>query len=136
MSLIKKLINNPLFFSIQRGIENYKIEKKWKNIYIWNMSLVKNTKLWEYTTIKNENIITNSEIWSYTYITHVCNINFTSIWKFCSIWQNLKCGLWKHPTDFVSTHPIFFSTWKQCQVTFADKDYYNERAKINIWNDV
>jgi len=136
MKLIKKIINNPLFISIQRSIENYKIEKKWKNVSIWNMSLVKNTILWEYTTIKNENLITNSIIWPYTYISHACNINLTTIWKFCSIWQNLKCGLWKHPTNFVSTHPLFFSTGKQCQITFADKNYYNEREKIKIWNDV
>ena len=136
MKLINKLISNPIFLSIWRSIENYKIEKKSKNVYIWYMSLVKNTILWEYTTIKNENIITNSKIWDYTYISHWCNINLTQIWKFCSIWQNIKCWLWKHPIDFVSTHPIFFSTWKQCQITFSDNNYYNEREEIIIWNDV
>jgi acetyltransferase-like isoleucine patch superfamily enzyme len=46
--------------------------------------------------------------------------------------------MWSHPTkDFVSTHPIFFSTWKQCQISFSDKSYYDElNHEIKIWNDV
>lgn len=137
MWLIKQILENPLKISIQRSINNFFLEKKNNNnSKIWYMSIVKNTSLWKYTTIKNENIIINSEIWDYSYISHASNITFTKIWKFCSIWQNFKSGLWKHPTNFVSTHPMFFSTWKQCQVTFADKNYYQERLKIEIWNDV
>jgi acetyltransferase-like isoleucine patch superfamily enzyme len=136
MSIINKLINNPLFISIQRSIQNYKIEKKLDNVVIWNMSLINNSNLWKCVTIKNETNITNSNIWDYTFISHACNISFTNIWKFCSIWQNLKSGLWKHPTDMVSTHGVFFSIWKQHRLTFVDKDYFNERSQNNIWNDV
>jgi acetyltransferase-like isoleucine patch superfamily enzyme len=42
-----------------------------------------------------------------------------------------------HPSrDFVSTHPIFFSTKKQVGITFADKDYFQEEKGIKIGNDV
>ena len=46
-------------------------------------------------------------------------------------------GLGKHPTrNFVSTHPAFFSSLGQSQVTFSTESVFEEFAKINIGNDV
>jgi acetyltransferase-like isoleucine patch superfamily enzyme len=36
----------------------------------------------------------------------------------------------------VSTHPIFYSTKAQAGITFADRDYFEERKPIKIGNDV
>lgn len=137
MWIIQKIWNNPFTVGLQRSFANFFLEKKNNNhSIIGYMSVVKNTKLGEYTTIKNESMLLNSEVGDYTYISHASNITFTKIWKFCSIGQNFKAWLWKHPTDFVSSHPIFYSLWKQCQITFADKNYFQEREQIIIGNDV
>ena len=137
MSLFQKILQNPMKIGLERSIKNYFLEKKNANhSKIGYMSLVQGTTLWKYTTIKNEVMLLNSSVGDYTYISHVCNISFTEIWKFCSIGQNFKSWLWEHPTNFVSTHPMFFSPGKQCQVTFADKSYYQEREKVIIGNDV
>ena len=122
---------------MERAIKSYLIEKKNSNhSTIGYMSIVDGTNLWNYTTIKTEVILRNSEIWDYTYVSHGSNISFTKIGKFCSIWQNFKAWLWKHPTNFVSTHPAFVSIAKQCWFTFADKNYFQERDVITIGNDV
>lgn len=135
--LMQRLRQNALFISIQRSFDNFFLERKNNNhSKIWYMSVVKNTTLGEYTTIKNEVLLLNSEVWDYTYISHASNITFTKIWKFCSIGQNFKAWLGKHPTNFVSSHPIFYSLWRQCQTTFADKNYFEEREQIVIGNDV
>jgi acetyltransferase-like isoleucine patch superfamily enzyme len=61
----------------------------------------------------------------------------TKVGKFCSIGPNVLCVPEKHPSNtFVSTHPIFFSTLKQTQITFADKNYYQEVEAVKIGNDV
>lgn len=137
MWFIKKLIQNPIKVGIERAFKSFLLEKKnANNSKIGYMSTVQWTSLWVFTTIKNEVMLLNSEVWDYTYISHACNISHTTIWKFCSIGQNVKAWLGKHPTDFVSTHPAFYSIWKQCQITFSDKNYFQEREKIIIWNDV
>jgi acetyltransferase-like isoleucine patch superfamily enzyme len=56
--------------------------------------------------------------------------------KFCSISSFLICGLGNHPTNFISTHPIFFSTLKQCGITFSDKNYFDEVPEVKIGHDV
>ena len=60
----------------------------------------------------------------------------TDIGKFCSIGPNFVCGYGIHPTDGVSTSPMFYSTHKQNGTTFAKEEKTQERKRINIGNDV
>lgn len=61
-----------------------------------------------------------------------CNIG-----KFCSIAQGVSIGLGKHPLEnFVSTHPSFYSTNKQCGFSFSDAQYFEEMGFVTIGNDV
>jgi acetyltransferase-like isoleucine patch superfamily enzyme len=49
----------------------------------------------------------------------------------------VKIGLGKHPTrDFVSTHPIFYSTRKQSQISFVKQSIFEETQDVIIGNDV
>lgn len=45
-------------------------------------------------------------------------------------------GLGRHPTNFISTHPIFYSSRRQTGKTFAKKNLIEEIARISIGNDV
>jgi acetyltransferase-like isoleucine patch superfamily enzyme len=60
----------------------------------------------------------------------------TDIGKFCSIGPNFLCGYGIHPTDAVSTSPMFYSTMKQNGTTLSKEDKIQERKRINIGNDV
>lgn len=108
-----------------------------KNLKIGYMTSTSDCVFGHYNTIQNYVAISNVEIGDYSYIGRGSRIGNTKIGKFCSIGPDVKCGLGRHPSqNFVSTHPIFFSTRKQAQVSFADKEYFEEFLRIDIGNDV
>lgn len=41
-----------------------------------------------------------------------------------------------HPTNYISTFPAFFSTAKQSQIFFCEKNLFEEHKDIHIGNDV
>jgi len=136
---MKQIIKNPLtvWFAklIKSKITEYKNRKKF--LKIGYMSSVTNSSFGMYNTIYNNVSLSKVSLGDFTYIAGNTNISRTKIGKFCSIGPDCKIGLGKHPTkDFVSTHPIFFSTLKQAQITFADKNYFEEFENISIGNDV
>lgn len=64
----------------------------------------------------------------------VCN---TSIGKYCSIGPDVRIGgLGKHPSDWISTSPIFYSPAGPMQLSFSNKRYFDEHENIQIGNDV
>ena len=78
----------------------------------------------------------DSKIGDYTYITKNSRISMADIGKFCSIGPNFVCGYGIHPTDTVSTSPMFYSTMKQNGRTLSKSDKVVERKRIRIGNDV
>ncbi len=76
------------------------------------------------------------EVGDYTRIAMNSRISVTSIGKSCSIGPNFVCGHGVHPTNAVSTSPMFYSTLKQNGVTLSKEDKIEERKRIYIGNDV
>lgn len=72
----------------------------------------------------------------YTYVAHNSNISYTEIGKYCSIGPNLLCGWGIHPTNGISTSPMFYSTRKQNGFSVCSEIKIKERKKIHIGNDV
>lgn len=57
--------------------------------------------------------------------------------NFCSIGSRTRIGgLGRHPTNWLSTHPVFFSTIAQAGITFAERPYFHESHRVNVGNDV
>lgn len=132
-SFVKKIIPS----SIKKYITNRILKLNNNSLKLGDNVWVLNSSFGIYNTINNNVVLNNVELGDYTYISKDSNINYTSIGKYCSFAGNVKCGLGLHPSkNFVSTHPIFFSTLKQSQITFADKNYFNEYTKTKIGNDV
>ena len=75
-------------------------------------------------------------IGDYTYIAVNSRIQLTDIGKFCSIGPNFVCGYGVHPTNAVSTSPMFYSTRKQNGTTLSKKNKIKEMKRISIGNDV
>lgn len=71
-----------------------------------------------------------------TYIANNAVISLTNIGKYCSIGPNFNCGWGIHPTNGISTSPIFYSTKEQCGYTFSKEDKIEEKKLITIGNDV
>lgn len=71
-----------------------------------------------------------------TYIAMNSIITKTQVGKYCSIGPNFFCGWGIHPTNGISTAPMFYSTLKQNGITYSQVDKIEERKKIVIGNDV
>ena len=80
--------------------------------------------------------IDNSSIGDYSYISLNARISLTEIGKFCSIGPKLLCGWGIHPTNGISTSPMFYSTMKQNGMTLSSENKIEERKSIKIGNDV
>jgi len=74
------------------------------------------------------------KVGDYSYISINSMISFTEIGKFCSIGPNFFCGWGIHPTDCISTSPLFYST--KSPHSFCTDDKFVDRKKIIIGNDV
>jgi len=57
--------------------------------------------------------------------------------NFCSIGTRTRIGgLGRHPTNWISTHPAFFSPLEQAGITFCEKSHFNELRRVDVGNDV
>ena len=61
----------------------------------------------------------NVIIGNYAYRAKNSNITNTDIGRFCSIGPNFCCGLGIHPTNGISTSPMFYSVAKQNGTTLS-----------------
>lgn len=95
-----------------------------------DLSLGKSTKV--YPTYQ----IFNTIIGNYSYVAKNSNISFARIGKFCSIGPNFIGGWGIHPSNGISTSPMFYSTMKQNGITLSATDKIEERKPIYIGNDV
>ena len=72
----------------------------------------------------------------YSYIAKNSNISNCVIGKFCSIGPNFCCGLGVHPTNGISTAPMFYSPAKQNGMSLCKESKVEESKKTIIGNDV
>lgn len=103
-------------------------------LYIKDMMY--SNKIGKFVKFSSPSHISYSEIGDYTYISINAYISKTKIGKFCSIGPNLLCGWGIHPTNGISTSPMFYSTLKQNGKTLSATDKIEERRPITIGNDV
>lgn len=90
-----------------------------------------------YTHILKNCYINSSRIDSYTYIGRNCIVQNARIGKFCSIANDVFIGLGNHPTELVSTSPLFYRTRNTLKIKLVDEDYkFDEYHPITIGNDV
>lgn len=131
---IRKLIKPQRVISIFRHYKyNRLFAKKFATIG-FDTSII-NTEIEEYVSIGDNSKIRNSHIGKHTYVGVGSCIENSRIGAFCSISHNVTIGLSKHPANYVSTHPAFYSNTKGFK-TFANKNYFNEYGYIVIGNDV
>ena len=137
--ILNDLLKNPLTYwfrwLINKNLFLFKNGKK--NIQIDYMSHITNSKMEENTTIYQYVRLHNVKLNSFSYISNHSTLIGVNIGKFCSIGPNCRIGLGIHPTkDFVSTHPIFFSSQSHVGLQFTKKTFIKEFDNINIGNDV
>lgn len=90
----------------------------------------------EHTKVFAPFFIHGTQLGDYSYISKNASINNCEIGKFCSIGPNFCCGLGIHPTDGISTSPMFYSTARQNGMTLCTENKVAESKKTFIGNDV
>ena len=76
------------------------------------------------------------QLGDYSFIAKNANVSNCVIGKFCSIGPNFCCGLGIHPTNGISTAPMFYSTAKQNGMTLCKENKVEESKQTIIGNDV
>jgi len=133
LPLLKKIIP----FNFKYYIRKKLIEKENKMLKLGWKVTANNTNFGKYNTIYDHVCLSNVTLGDFTYVAANSSLINVKIGSYCSIASNVKCGLGFHPSKtFVSTHPIFFSLSKQSQITFVDKQYFEEYSETEIGNDV
>ncbi|UAJ74523.1 antibiotic acetyltransferase [Synechocystis sp. PCC 7339] len=106
------------------------------NIKIQDNCTISNSVLENNIVIYSGCSLSNVKLGRFSYIAGSSKLSLVNCGSFCSIGPELICGYGEHPTNFVSTNPVFFSTLNQCGKSFADRDHFEERRDIWIGNDV
>ena len=96
----------------------------------------KNSKIAKTAKIFPFSIISNTIIDDYSYVSYNCTINNCKIGKFCSIAKGVKIGLGKHPVNFISTSPLFYSPNNPLKTVLSEKLMFEENKFIMVGNDV
>ena len=76
------------------------------------------------------------EVGVYSYVAKNSSITNCSIGKFCSIGPNFCCGLGIHPTNGISTAPMFYSLSKVNGTALVNVPKVEESKHTIIGNDV
>ena len=90
-----------------------------------------------YHTIKTKTEIYLSKIGRFTYFAENVRAKHCQIGPFCSFGPDVILGdLPRHPTNLISTHPLFYSTHAVAGVVFSTNSSFEEYATTNIGADV
>lgn len=89
-----------------------------------------------YNRIGENSKISNSTIGKFTYFGSNNVVNNIVIGNFCSLGPNLIIGLGKHPTNFLSTSPLFYSPINCFNKRLATETLFKEYENTIIGNDV
>ncbi|MBF0576526.1 CatB-related O-acetyltransferase [Dysgonomonas sp. GY617] len=109
---------------------------KGKHIEIGKNATVFNSSISDYNSFYENVVIDNCHIQRFVYVSFNTRIANAVIGSFCSIGPNCLIGQGEHPIDHISTFPAFFSTYRQCQISFCNESKFNESTKTIIGNDV
>lgn len=94
------------------------------------------TEFGKLTKVKAPFFLLDVQLGDYSYIDRNSSISHCTIGKFCSIGPNFCCGLGIHPTNGISTAPMFYSTAKQNGMTFCNESKVVESKQTLLGNDV
>jgi acetyltransferase-like isoleucine patch superfamily enzyme len=78
----------------------------------------------------------NTEISDYSYVGTFTKVQHTKIAKFCSIAPEVRIGVGRHPTHFISTHPGLYASEASTASRFGATHQFAEYLPVTIGNDV
>lgn len=90
-----------------------------------------------YNTLYDGVVLDDVVLGDLSYVSRGARICNATVGRFCCIGPETLVGLGRHPTRrFVSSHPAFYSTRAQAQLTFVTEQKFEEFRPVTIGNDV
>jgi acetyltransferase-like isoleucine patch superfamily enzyme len=129
----KSTIGNNFVIGKNSSIFNSHIQD---HVIISSSCGIYSSQIADHVKIYGRTNLSHTSIGRFSYIASDTSLSQVTMGNFCSIGPECILGYGNHPTDFVSTSPVFFSTLKQCGISFSEQDYFQERKKIEIGHDV
>ncbi len=107
--------------------------KKKKVIIERNVSIYKSS-FSIYNRVCKNSQVNHSALGRYTYIGWNTILKNVEIGSFSSIGPFTEIIYGRHPVNFVSTHPVFYSVRKQCGTTFVEENLFQEFSYVKNTN--
>lgn len=134
--MIKSLLQ-PVLSYLRFVLATLRLKRTAPTVKLHGKVAINNVTFGKYNHIHINSILNDVKLGDFTYIANNCCIQGTKIGKYSCIGPNVQIGLGEHPSrQFISIHPVFYSTRAQVGVTFADKDYFEEQKNTIVGNDV
>jgi len=117
--------------------KNFQISEEGRSLYIDPEFQVIDSKLEGYNYLFGRGRLANSSLGLFTYVQYGANISNTNIGRFSSVGPNAIIAHGEHPTDYLSTHPLFFEvSYIMDLPSLTDKPNFNSHKEVNIGSDV
>jgi acetyltransferase-like isoleucine patch superfamily enzyme len=116
---------------------NYRITEEGKGLNIDPEFQVIDSTLEGYNYLFGRGVLAKSNLGHFTYIQNGCSISNADIGRFCSIGHNVSIALGDHPTDYLSTHPLFYEMSYISDVPSLTIDpLFTSHKRVTIGSDV
>ena len=96
------------------------------------VSVDKNSFLGDYSVLFKNSTVYNSTVGSYSYLQENTASYFAEIGSFCSIAKNVTIGLFGHPTNMVSTNPIFYDNTQKLPRSFVKSNFLSPDPPLTV----
>lgn len=134
------IFNNPLTYWLRWLYRKWSLELKYRkqHLHLEYMVEVKNCRFGKYNTVYKYSRLRDSELGDFSYVARNSQVYNTKIGKFTCIGPNVSTGMGAHPSsEFVSIHPLFYSTLGQASgLVIVKKNLFDEFPGTTIGNDV
>ncbi|WP_333489731.1 CatB-related O-acetyltransferase [Alkalihalobacillus sp. CinArs1] len=134
-----KFLKKSIPYSVKNWLKLKKFKQLHSAVYIGpGVQIDPNTtRMGKHCGINDYSRVSHSTIGDYTYASRNNNIMNSTIGSYCSFGPGCQMGLGSHPAHFVSTSPIFYSSFGQLNnETWVDKEYYDHFEGVTIRDNV
>jgi acetyltransferase-like isoleucine patch superfamily enzyme len=91
----------------------------------------------DYVKVHAKAILINVRVQSFTYLASGAQVSNCEFGKYCSVGPEVILGYGTHPSNYLSTNPVFYSNSKvQLGVSFATEKKFEEHLPVQVGNDV
>lgn len=129
---------NPLTEYIYRAIRTHRLRGKYKTALFFENANVVNSEIGKHCQLHRDSYCKDTSLGNYSYIGAESVVINANIGRFCSVAEQARINLGKHPVgESVSTHPNFYLPNRNGGISFVTEHFYaNEFSPVKVGNDV